>query len=147
MIIQIAIGSGLLLLSILIAGTSFWLLETRMSRLQSWLARAPHSPKLMLVLSVTALWVLAQMTIAVWMWALTLMALGVFQTLEVAVYFALVAFTTLGFGDILLPVEWRLLGGMAALNGLLNIGLVTAAMVETLRKVRGQQVAFEDQDT
>lgn len=147
MIIQIAIGSGLLLLSILIAGTSFWLLETRMSRLQPWLTRAPHSPKLMLVLCVTALWVLAQMTIAVWIWAFTLLALGVFDGLEVAVYFALVAFTTLGFGDILLPVEWRLLGGMAALNGLLNIGLVTAAMVETLRKLRLQQMAYREQDT
>jgi len=147
MIIQIAIGSALLVFSILVGGTSFWLLEVRMLRLQSWLARAPHAPKLMLVLFITAFWVLAQMTIAVWMWALTLLALGVFDVLEVSVYFALVAFTTLGFGDILLPVEWRLLGGMAALNGLLNIGLVTAAMVETLRKLRAQQMAYQGNDT
>jgi uncharacterized membrane protein YedE/YeeE len=101
----------------------------------------------MLVLCVTALWVLLQMTIAVWTWAFTFMALGVFDALETSVYFALVAFTTLGFGDILLPVEWRLLGGMAALNGLLNIGLVTAAMVETLRQLRLQQIAIQDRDT
>lgn len=87
------------------------------------------------------------MTVAVWMWALTMLALGIFDTLELAVYFALVAFTTLGFGDVLLPMEWRLLSGMAALNGLLNIGLVTAGMVETLRQLRLQQIAMLESDT
>jgi hypothetical protein len=147
MFVQIAIGSTLLVFSIMTAAITFWVLERRLGRLRPWLVRAPHAPKLMLVLCVTALWVLLQMTIAVWTWAFTFIALGVFDALETSVYFALVAFTTLGFGDILLPVEWRLLGGMAALNGLLNIGLVTAAMVETLRQLRLQQIAIQDRDT
>ncbi|WP_242649694.1 ion channel [Yoonia litorea] len=126
---------------------SFWLFELRVTRLRPWLTRAPHRPKLIMVLCLTALWVLVQMTIAVWMWALTFLLLGVFPTLETSVYFSLVSFTTLGFGDILLPIEWRLLGGMAALNGLLNIGLVTAAMVETLRQLRLQQIAAEETAT
>ena len=143
MFIQLAIGSGLLVLSILIAGLSFWLVEWRLTVMRPWLTRAPHRPKLIFVLCIIALWVLVQMTMAVWIWAFTMIALGIFDTLELAVYFALVAFTTLGFGDILLPTEWRLLGGMAALNGLLNIGLVTAAMVETLRQIRLKQVSLE----
>ena len=147
MFVQIALGSILLVTSVLTAGISFWVLEWRLTRLRPWLTKAPHQPKLMLVLCATALWVLVQMTVAVWMWAFTFVALGIFETVEAAVYFALVAFTTLGFGDILLPVEWRLLGGMAALNGLLNIGLVTAAMVETLRQLRLQQIAVQDRDT
>ena len=147
MFIQLALGSVLLVRSVMIAGTSFWLLEWRMTLMRPWLTRAPHRPKLVLVLCVTALWVLLQMTLAVWMWAFTMLALGIFETLEVSVYFALVAFTTLGFGDILLPMEWRLLAGMAALNGLLNIGLVTAAMVETLRQLRIQQVTIQEADT
>lgn len=147
MFVQIALGSALLLASMLIAGIGYWVLESRLTRLRPWLMKEPHPPKLMLVLCTTAIWVLFQMTFAVWMWALTFVALGVFETVEVAVYFALVSFTTLGFGDILLPVEWRLLGGMAALNGLLNIGLVTAAMIETLRQLRLQQIAIRDNDT
>jgi len=81
------------------------------------------------------------MTIGVWLWAFTLLMLDVFHTLEMAVYFSLVAYTTLGFGDVLLPQEWRLLSGMAAVNGLLNIGLVTAFLVEGLRQVRLSQIA------
>ena len=141
MLIQLALSTGLLLLSILIAGLSFWAMEEIIMRLHPWLAREPHRPKLMLVLCLSAIWILAQMTLGVWLWALTLLGLGVFAELEPAVYFSLVAFTTLGFGDILLPMEWRLLGGMAAANGLLNIGLVTALLVEALRQVRLQQLA------
>lgn len=147
MFVQLAIGSALLVASVMIAGISFWLLEWRLTTLGGWLTQAPHRPKLMLVLCVAALWVLAQMTVAIWIWALTMLALGIFDSLELSVYFALVAFTTLGLGDVLLPVEWRLLAGMAAANGLLNIGLVTAAMVETLRQLRIQQLAMQSSDT
>lgn len=141
MLIQIALGSVLVLTSILIAGVSYWGMEEVLRRLHPWLARRPHQPKLVLVLSLTAVWVLAQMTLGVWIWALALRALGIFGTLEESVYFALVAFTTLGFGDVLLPLEWRLLAGMAATNGLLNIGLTTALMLDSLRSIRAGQVA------
>ena len=79
------------------------------------------------------------MTLAVWIWAFALYALEIFITFEASVYFALVAFTTLGFGDILLPQEWRLLSGISAANGLLMIGLLTAILVETLRETRLRQ--------
>ena len=147
MFIQLALGTALLLFSILIAGVSYWLMEIGLLRLHPWLTRAPHRPKLIFVLCLAAVWIMFQMTIGVWVWALTLMGLGVFDALEPAVYFALVAFTTLGFGDVLLPIEWRLLGGMAAANGLLNIGLVTALLVEALRQIRLQQIERMRQDT
>ena len=63
-----------------------------------------------------------------------------FDDLETATYFSIVAFTTLGFGDIILPVDWRILGGMTAANGLMNMGLYTALLVEVLRRVRSDQV-------
>ena len=110
MFVQLAIGGVLLLLSIVIAGSSFWVLEWRIARLRPWLMTAPHQPKLIIVLCMAAAWVLVQMTLAVWLWALVMLALGIFDALEPAMYFALVAFTTLGFVDVLLPVEWRFLG-------------------------------------
>lgn len=78
-------------------------------------------------------------TASVWIWALAFLWLDLFPTLEEAVYFSLVAFTTLGFGDVLLPRDWRLLSGMAAANGLLNFGLLTAMLVETMRTLRRGQ--------
>lgn len=146
MFIQIAIGSMLLLLSILIAGASFWVMEWAFVHRSQWLARRPHRPKLILVLIVAAVWILAQITAGVWMWAFAMMGLGIFDTLELSVYFSLVAFTTLGFGDVLLPDEWRLLGGMAAANGLLSFGLVTAILIEALRQIRTHQINSVSED-
>lgn len=139
MFLQIAIGSGLLLLTALVSGICFFAMETVLLRYHGWLRRKPHRPKLFVALSFTMLWSLMPVTLSVWIWAFAFLGLGVFEALEPSVYFAIVAFTTLGFGDVLLPVEWRLLGGMAATNGLLNIGLITALLVEALRSVRMRQ--------
>ena len=144
MLIQIALGSGLLLVSILIAGVTYWTMETILIRLRPWLSRRPHRPKLIFVLCMSAVWVLVQMTAGVWVWALALWGLDIFHTMEESVYFALVVFTTLGFGDVLLPQEWRLLSGLAATNGLLNIGLVTALLIDSLREIRDDQKNAED---
>jgi hypothetical protein len=56
----------------------------------------------------------------------------VFDRLEPALYFSIVSFTTLGYGDIILGEDWRLLAGMTATNGLIMIGLFTAFLVEIL---------------
>ena len=49
-------------------------------------------------------------------------------------YFAFVNFTTLGYGDITPVDRWRLLGPMAAMNGILLFGWSTAVIFEVLRK-------------
>ncbi len=136
MLVQILIGSALMVLSILISGLGFWLMEILFARFAAWLSRPPHRPKQMLVLIATSLFILVLITLSVWIWALAFWGLGVFITLEASTYFSLVSFTTLGFGDVLLPQEWRLLAGMIAANGLLNIGLFTAILVEVMRQVR-----------
>lgn len=140
---QIAFGSAVMLTTVMVAGLSLWALEAGFARARSWLLIQPHRPKLMILVMTASLWVLAMITLDVWLWALTFWWLGVFPDLEHSVYFALVSFTTLGFGDLLLPVQWRILGGMAAANGLLNFGLMTAFMVETLRHIRVRQIEFE----
>ena len=145
MFLQIALGTVLMLMSIVVAGVAFLFLETFLMRSQKWLSREPHQPKLLLVMVVTVVWILGMVTAGVWIWAIALWLLGIFITIEASVYFSLVAFTTLGFGDILLPQNWRLLGGMAAANGLLNMGLLTAMMVEVLRFVRVGQLEVKKQ--
>jgi voltage-gated potassium channel Kch len=142
--IQIALGTGLLLTSILLAAGSAWVMEVAFLRGNDWLMREPHRPKLVILIAGVSLWILGVITAGIWVWAGAFYALGVFSSLEESVYFAMVTFTTLGFGDVLLPMEWRLLAGMAAANGLLNFGLLTALLVEALRHVRLGQVSNRD---
>ena len=58
------------------------------------------------------------------------------------VYFAFVNYTTLGYGDITPVARWRLLGPMAALNGVLLFGWSTAVIFEVLRKALSQHASF-----
>ncbi|MBY6151973.1 two pore domain potassium channel family protein [Vannielia litorea] len=139
MLIQLLLGSAIMAATTVVAALSLWGLEAFLARIHGWVIRPPQGPRLVAAVVAVMLWTLVVMTAAVWIWALALWALGVFVTLEASVYFALVAFTTLGFGDILLPLEWRLLGGLAAANGLLVFALLAAMLVETLRQTRLRQ--------
>ena len=148
MFVQIAVGTVLLLLNITLAAVAAMVLEVVFHRAHGWLMREPHRPKLVLLLAGVSLWVLGVITAGIWIWALAFRELGAFGTLEEAVYFSLVAYTTLGFGDLLLPHEWRLLAGMMAANGFLNFGLLTALLIEALRQIRlGQFEQRRKRDT
>jgi len=45
--------------------------------------------------------------------------------LPTALYFSAVTYTTTGYGDLVLPSEWRLVGGVEALTGILMCGWST----------------------
>ena len=85
------------------------------------------------------LWLMAAHSLGVWIWAATFLMLGTFSALEPALYFSVVSFTALGFGDVVLTPQWRLLSGMSAANGLLIFGLSTAFLVEFLSRLRKAQ--------
>jgi hypothetical protein len=140
MLVQIVIGTLILLVNILVAAIAAFLLEVAFRRGHRWLLSPPQRPKLLLMLVFVGVWVLGVVTVCVCTWALSLWLLRAFPSLEEAVYFSLVAFTTLGLGDIVAPTEWRILSAMAAVNGFLSFGLLTALMVEALRQVRLAQL-------
>ncbi|MDQ2092811.1 ion channel [Rhodalgimonas zhirmunskyi] len=140
LVYQIMIGSLIVILSVLLSALVFLLLELMMERAHRWLIRPPHRAKLGLVLVVAVIGALGMITVSVWVWALAYLWFGVFSTLEESLYFSLVSFTTLGFGDIILPVQWRILSGMNAANGFLHIGMMSAVVLETMRQVRKNQL-------
>jgi hypothetical protein len=59
-------------------------------------------------------------------WAGFYRALGLFPNFETALYFSIGSYTTIGYGDVVLPERWRLLGGVEGLNGVLLCGISTA---------------------
>jgi hypothetical protein len=62
-------------------------------------------------------------------------------TFEEAVYFSVVTFTTLGYGDITLADhQWRLLSGAEALNGVLLVGWSTALLFAVVQRCWGGAV-------
>ncbi|MDZ7627902.1 MAG: ion channel [Parvularculaceae bacterium] len=89
-----------------------------------------------LVLSAASLILLAAHSAEVAAWAGVMVKAGAFTEFEEAFYFASVAFTTLGFGDVLLPADWRLLSGAIAADGFILFGMSAAFLFEAVRKAR-----------
>jgi hypothetical protein len=140
MLLQIALGSGLLVVNVLVMALAALVLETAFRAAHPWLIHPPQRPKLLLLLVTVGIWVLLVLTVNIWIWAYVLFELGVFKSMEESLYFAIVAFSTLGLGDVVPKDEWRIFAAMAAVNGLLSFGLLTALLVEALRQVRLAQL-------
>lgn len=82
------------------------------------------------------LWLMIAHVIEIWMWAWTYLIYDLFDALETALYFSAASYTTLGFGDVLLPADWRLLSGATAANGLLLFGLSAAFLFDAAGQLR-----------
>ena len=57
--------------------------------------------------------------------------------LQTAFYFSAITYTTTGYGDLVLPKEWRVVGGVEALTGILMCGLSTGLFFAVFVKVFG----------
>ena len=68
-------------------------------------------------------------TIEIWLYAVLYLTLGEFQSLESALYFSTSSFTTVGFGDVTLGEQWRVLTAIESANGFLLLGWSTAYLV------------------
>jgi hypothetical protein len=59
--------------------------------------------------------------------------------MQSALYFSAVTYTTVGYGDVVLPSEWRLVGGIEALTGILMCGWSTAFFVAVVSRILRMQ--------
>lgn len=75
-------------------------------------------------------------TVQVWSYAVLYDVLGEFKTFEEALYFSTVSFSTLGFGDLTLGINWRVLGAIEAVNGLVLIAWSTAFLMGVTARLR-----------
>ena len=80
-------------------------------------------------------------------WAVLFMMLDEFDLFADAFYHSAVNFGSLGYGDIVMSKAHRLLGALEAINGVLMVGVTTAALMtpfkdafQTAIKARREQV-------
>ncbi len=82
-----------------------------------------------LMLMLTLVVLVFALTAQIWLWSLIWIVFDIIPDWNGAVYFSLVTFTTLGYGDIVLGPPVRIFGTFAAVTGLLSFGLSTAFLV------------------
>ncbi len=134
MIVQILIGMLVIAVTVAFQAEMLAYLNRRLEAMIAFERRYLRRYANTGVIITTVLFILGVQLLNVMAWAVTFLAVGAFDALEPAVYFALVSFTTAGFGDITLGPDWRLLSGLTAANGFLMFGWSTAYMVELMRR-------------
>lgn len=66
-------------------------------------------------------------------WALLFVQLGEFGEFATAFYHSMVNFSSLGYGDIVMSEQWRLLGAIEASVGVLMFGLTAGIMIAVIQ--------------
>jgi len=64
--------------------------------------------------------------LAIFVWALFFWLAKCLPNMESSFYFSAVTYATIGYGDLVLPKEWRMLGPIEGFTGILMFGLSTA---------------------
>src|SRR5262245_4236882 len=68
-------------------------------------------------------------------WAVAYTLLRAMPDLQSGLYFSAVTYTTTGYGDLVLPDRWRLVGAVEALTGILMCGWSTGFFFAVLSKM------------
>ena len=84
------------------------------------------------LLMMTVLGIFCAHIVQIWLWAGFYMAINAFSDFETALYFSTSSFTTVGYGDVYLGKDWRLLSSFQSANGFILFGWSTAFIFEIM---------------
>ena len=77
------------------------------------------------------------------LWGILFTVLGEFTDIQQAVYHSAVNFSSLGYGDVVMSAEWKLLGPLEATSGVLMLGMSSAALMVILQQLIKMQFGPE----
>src|SRR5687768_15007684 len=80
-------------------------------------------------------WILLLHLVEIAVWAFFYTWKQGMPDLSSAFYFSAVTYTTTGYGDLVLPAEWRLVGGVEALTGILMCGWSAAFFIAVVNRL------------
>jgi hypothetical protein len=103
--------------------------------------RASVVPAMPLSRLVSGLLLLHVAEMSIWAAAFTLFA--VLPDFETSLYYSLTSYTTVGYGDVVPAIEWRLVGPIEAAVGVVMLGLSTSFIIATIQRtfsLRNQQI-------
>lgn len=125
--IAILLGVSLMTLCLLVQLYLLLVAARYYGRHQSWVDSPSLLASMAVLACVTIILVFGNLIQAA-LWAVLFLWLEEFGEFSVAYYHSMVNFATLGYGDIVMSEQWRLLGPLQAINGVLMIGVTTAGL-------------------
>lgn len=141
MLVVLLSAFGLMTVTVIIHGFATFEAISRLSRVWRQRKRAQLSSfgsAIYVLRGVSVLLLLHLLEAGIW--AGFYLASGALPDFEIAAYFSLTSYTTLGYGDVVLPAPWRLLGPFEGALGILMFGWSTGIMVTTLSTIYGSRL-------
>jgi Ion channel len=136
----ILIGTLLLLLTTLVhSGFTILAVDTLRRLHAKRSSMRSHWTRSFLVAGLVLMMFVASL-IEVGLYAFAYLRVGAIEGIERAMYFSMVTFTTLGYGEIVLGEDWRMLASFEAANGIILFGWTTAlifAFIQHMVEPRG----------
>jgi hypothetical protein len=117
-----------LLIALVLMAVSVAIHASGVSGALGWLRRQSHAQRfgrLTWLFIVVAAWMILLHLGEITAWALFYLFTGAIPDLASSLYFSAVTYTTTGYGDVVLPRDYRLVGGVEALTGILMCGWST----------------------
>ena len=138
MLVKIALGLCLVFLTTVIQG-AFMLTGVRYVEWRG--ARRAHARNPIfneLLVSAFTAWMFIGVALEALIWALFYLsnpAITEFPDLETALYFSMVTFTSVGYGDVVIAGDWRMLASVEGANGVIIFGWTTALIFYVIQHV------------
>ncbi|TSD82979.1 two pore domain potassium channel family protein [Mycobacterium sp. KBS0706] len=126
---DLALGTGIISMTVLLHTIGLMILTRVTADLGRWCRLNRHALGRTISMVATVLGLFAIHTVEIWLWALAYVVLGAFTAVHDALYFSTTTFSTIGYGDLVLDYDWRLLGALEGVSGFLLIGWSTAYLV------------------
>jgi hypothetical protein len=134
LLLNIAIGVTLILLTTAIHGGGMLLALRPILRHGMSGKVEAHLPRLLRLGGIVLIMCFISV-VEVSAWALTYVLLNAVEGFETALYFSMVTFTTLGYGDVVIHGSPRLLASLEAVNGIVMFGWSTAIVITAVQHV------------
>jgi hypothetical protein len=99
---------------------------------------------LSVMVGATLVFIVLSHTVQVWIWALAWMSTGVHDDWNTAIYFSLVTYSTVGYGDVTLGPPLRIFGAFGGVTGVLAFGVSTAFLVSVMNSIMKERGFSED---
>ncbi len=106
-----------------------------LEKIGSWATERSRFIRTAVVTGAAFAMIVSSHTIQVWLWAFVLIYMGAFEYLYDALYFSLVTYTTVGYGDVVLPIDFRVFGAFGGVTGILCFGISTAFLVSLISRL------------
>jgi len=129
---QLVLASAMVLVTVMIHLLGLAIL-IRLLRSHHRLMRPVRIMPLTLLLG-ASVGIFAIHTIEIWLYAALYLQLGAMAEFEQSLYFSTVTYASIGYGDVLLPHAWRILGAIEGATGIIMLGWSTAFLVSLLAR-------------